>query len=61
MPGNPVIAAETPLSLVGFDPALDGRWVTTTVTHVLDDNGLRTDIDAESGDVVAALDQPTTQ
>lgn len=60
LPGDPSIAAETPLTLVGFDPALDGRWIVTTVSHVLDGSGLRTDIDAESGEVVAALDQSTT-
>ena len=61
MPGNPVIAAETPLVLAGFDPVLDGRWIATTVAHTLDSGGLRTEIDAESAEAVSAVEQQQQQ
>lgn len=45
--GDPGIYAETPLSLSGFDPALDGRWMATKVTQSLSTNGYTTAIEAE--------------
>ena len=31
--GNPVIGAETPLTLTGFREGVNGRWIATRVTH----------------------------
>lgn len=45
--GNPGIFAETPLSLSGFDPSLDGRWMATKVTQSLSSSGYTTAIEAE--------------
>lgn len=45
--GNPAIFAETPLSLGGFDPALDGRWMATKVTQNLSSSGYTTQVEAE--------------
>lgn len=45
--GNPAICADTPLSLSGFDPGLDGRWMATKVTQSLSSNGYTTSIEAE--------------
>ncbi|MBC7953118.1 MAG: hypothetical protein H7Z12_15030 [Rhodospirillaceae bacterium] len=45
--GNPGIFAETPLSLSGFDPQLDGKWMATKVTQSLSGSGYTTAIEAE--------------
>lgn len=45
--GNPSVFAETPLSLSGFDPELDGRWVADKVTQSLSGSGYTTTIEAE--------------
>jgi hypothetical protein len=47
LPGRPALAAETPLTLAGFAPELDGRWIVTQAQHSLDSGGLRTDAEAE--------------
>lgn len=47
MPGNTALAAETPVTLAGFAPELDGRWVLTTATHTLDSGGYSTAVEGE--------------
>lgn len=39
MPGDPMIFAETPLLLRGFDADVDGDWVVKEITHSLGDGG----------------------
>jgi phage protein D len=50
LPGRPEVAAETPISLSGFAPELDGSWITTTVVHTLGSSGLTTSVTAEPPD-----------
>lgn len=45
--GNPKIRAESPVELSGFHPDIPTRWIVTSVTHVLDGSGFRTEVDAE--------------
>jgi len=46
--GNPLLAAETPLTLSGFRRGVDGDWVATRVSHNLGDGGYETRVDAET-------------
>ena len=48
LPGNPAIAAESQLRLAGIRPGVDGLWSATTVTHTLNADGLKTQINAET-------------
>ena len=50
LPGRPALAAETPITLSGIAPELDGRWVITQAAHTLDGGGLRTEVQAERAD-----------
>lgn len=46
--GRPELLAESPVTLVGFKPGIDGSgWIASRVTHKLDDAGLTTDVDLE--------------
>ena len=46
--GSPLIAAEAPLTLVGFRPGVDGQWLISRVTHRLDKtSGYSCDVEAE--------------
>jgi len=47
-PGNPLIAAETRLTLTGFRGGIDGNWIATQVNHQLNHNGYTTRIQAET-------------
>lgn len=48
MPGNPQLAAESPLNATGFRAGVDGEWLVTRVTHSLDKNtGYQCDVEAE--------------
>jgi len=47
LPGNPLLAAGTPVILTGFREGVDGTWSATRVTHTIDGSGYRTEIDAE--------------
>jgi len=46
-PGNPLLVAETRLTLTGLRAPAAGAWSVTAVTHVLDGSGYRCDIEAE--------------
>jgi phage protein D len=46
LPGNPVIVAESSLTLVGFSSATDGVWVVETATHSVSDGGFSTSVRA---------------
>lgn len=47
--GRPELLAETPVTMRGFKPGIDGSgWIATRVTHKLDDAGLTTDVDLGS-------------
>lgn len=48
LPGNPMIAAGTPLVLDGFRDGVDGRWTATRVTHTLDSRGYATQVEGEA-------------
>lgn len=50
MPGNPLIAAATPLELQGFRAGVNGSYRATRVEHVFDGSGLKTQIQAEGTD-----------
>lgn len=39
LPGNPALAAETPITLTGFAAEIDGRWIITSCIHTLNDQG----------------------
>lgn len=46
--GSPLIAAECPLTLLGFRPGVDGAWLISRVTHRLDAaSGYTCDLEAE--------------
>lgn len=47
MPGDPVLAAESPLVAVGFRAGVDGQWLVKRATHVLDKGGYSCDVEAE--------------
>jgi phage protein D len=47
--GDPYLAAEQPVSLVGFRRGVDGdNWVITKAHHKLDDSGYTCDVDLEA-------------
>lgn len=46
LPGDPSIAAECKLVLVGFRDGIDGEWLITRADHRLDDNGYSCDVEA---------------
>lgn len=46
--GSPLIAAEAPLTMLGFRPGVDGEWLISRVTHRLDKSGgYLCDVEAE--------------
>lgn len=48
MPGNPLLAAESPLVAFGFRDGVDGEWLVTRVTHTLSKGmGYQCDVEAE--------------
>ena len=48
MPGDPLIAAETPLVATGFREGVDGEWLVTRVTHTIGKSiGYQCDLEAE--------------
>ena len=47
-PGQVAIGAETPLQLQGFRVGVDGDWIVTRATHTLDNNGLSSQIEAQT-------------
>lgn len=48
MPGDPKLAAESPLEVSGFRDGVDGDWLVTSVTHSLSKSGgYICDVDAE--------------
>lgn len=47
LPGNPDLVAEARLSLAGFRPGVNGEWLITRVSHVIDRSGYRCDVAAE--------------
>ncbi|WP_020507534.1 hypothetical protein [Lamprocystis purpurea] len=55
LPGNPLLAAETPTELAGVDPAIDGRWVVTSCLHALSDQGCSCTVDAEQTPTVQTM------
>lgn len=57
--GNPLICAEMPIALAGFDELSDGEWIVTRAEHVLDGSGLITRLEAQRpDDLAAASDEP---
>lgn len=46
--GNPLIAAESKLTLSGFRPGINGDWVVTQVNHEISDSGYSTRVEAET-------------
>jgi phage protein D len=48
MPGNPLLAAGTPIILTGFRSGVDGDYRATHVEHTLDSSGFRTQLRAEA-------------
>lgn len=49
MPGRPDVAAECPLTLIGFRDGVDGEWIITRVSHRLDkSSGYQCDLEAET-------------
>lgn len=46
--GRPELLAETPVTLSGFKPGIDGSgWIAARVTHRLDDTGMTTDVELD--------------
>jgi phage protein D len=50
LPGMTALAAETPLTLVGFGDGVDGRWVLTSAEHRIEGGGYRTSVEGERAD-----------
>lgn len=48
LPGDPRIAAESPLRVSGFRREIDGEWIVTRVTHSLDSGGYVCEVEAET-------------
>ena len=46
-PGRPTVTADSPLLLSGFREGVNGRWVATSVRHVLTGRGYLTQAEAE--------------
>lgn len=47
-PGDPRLTAEARLTVAGVRPGVDGEWSVTAVEHVLDAQGYRCEIEAET-------------
>lgn len=48
--GVPSLVPQSPVSVQGFKSAIDGtQWLATRVTHKLDDSGLTTEVECETG------------
>lgn len=48
--GAPSLVPQSPVSVQGFKGAIDGtQWLATRVTHKLDDSGLTTEVECETG------------
>lgn len=48
--GVPSLVPQSPVSVQGFKGAIDGtQWLATRVTHKLDDSGLTTEVECETG------------
>lgn len=45
LPGDPRLLAETPVTLSGFRPGVDGSWVVSMARHRLDGQGYATEVD----------------
>lgn len=58
--GQPSLMVQTPVRVRGFKPEIDGtRWVSESVEHTLDDNGLTTRLELErKGGAVPGEDYP---
>lgn len=50
LPGDPSIGAEVPIVLDGFHAEIDGRWITTSATHTLNQSGYVLTLEAEPGE-----------
>lgn len=48
LPGNPDLMAETPITITGIRTGIDGKWITTSVTHELNGSGYVTTVEAET-------------
>lgn len=49
--GNPELMAQSPVTVQGFKPEIDGQdWLVAEVTHTLDDGGLITKLQMECGE-----------
>ncbi len=48
LPGNPLIQAETPLSLSGFRQGVNGLWIAATVRHQITPSGFTSRVQALS-------------
>jgi phage protein D len=59
--GNPLICAEMPINLTGFDDLSNGEWIVTRAEHGLDGSGLTTRIEAQRRDDFAAEDSEREQ
>ncbi len=51
MPGDALVAAESPLTLSGFRQGVNGDWIAARVDHRFDGSGFSTTVDAEAPDV----------
>lgn len=59
--GDPSVFAQAPLQVVNVDPAVDGEWSITSVTHIIDEAGYETHIHAEYPETGAgATSHPST-
>ena len=47
-PGRPAVSAERPLVLSGFRSGVNGRWISTRVSHDIDNSGYSTRVEAET-------------
>lgn len=45
MGGNPILAAERPIKLVGFRTQLNARWTISRATHTYDSSGYTTEVE----------------
>lgn len=49
MPGNADLISGRPVELVGFNEAINGRWIIKTARHTLDSGGYKCNFSAEQG------------
>lgn len=47
LPGRPDLVAESPLTIIGVRPSVDGEWVATKVEHTIDSKGYQCSLSAE--------------